>query len=292
MGCGESNAAPHGKPAKSGKSGKSGGKGKAELTPAAVQAARGAGTEKSVIRELEQVGMNLNSKKPASINPSPKSCFICCNSYTRADLKLGVGPINDSLLVAQNHKRRGYTVYFLHNSKPDIFKAFLIRFFDNTTTALTVYFTGHGGQVKDLDGDESDGFDEAMVFDTGHVLDDDLAVLVRDHLNGKTRVLLLTDCCHSGSIWDLQSTQKRGWSMPANVISLSGCADEQTAKQMKVDARDQGLFTHLFWKYCNADPNASPKSLNALINAGMKSYGQRFVVCTTTESMLTKPLFR
>jgi hypothetical protein len=39
---------------------------------------------------------------------------------------------------------------------------------------LTIFYVGHGPQVKNLDGDKGDWFDEGTVFDDGHILDDDL----------------------------------------------------------------------------------------------------------------------
>ena len=42
---------------------------------------------------------------------------------------------------------------------------------------LTLFSSGHGGQTKDLDGDEDDGYDEVIYpldfKQAGHIVDDD-----------------------------------------------------------------------------------------------------------------------
>ena len=43
-----------------------------------------------------------------------------------------------------------------------------------------------------------------MLFDNGYVVDDELAEYLLKYAHGQ-RILLLTDCCHNGSMWDIQS---------------------------------------------------------------------------------------
>jgi len=70
-----------------------------------------------------------------------------------------------------------------------------------------VQFSGHGGQVLDVDGDEDDGYDEAIFpcdYDqNGCIIDDDIyKTLVKPMSNGVHCVVLI-DSCHSGSVLDL-----------------------------------------------------------------------------------------
>lgn len=60
-------------------------------------------------------------------------------------------------------------------------------------------YAGHGGQVKDMDGDEEDLKDETWVLYDGQLLDDELNVLWARFAPG-VRVLVLSDSCHSGSV--------------------------------------------------------------------------------------------
>lgn len=71
-----------------------------------------------------------------------------------------------------------------------------------------IQFSGHGTWVPDLNGDEPDGRDEAIcpvdMGDDGHnlVIDDEINMLLDSRAAG-SRVVLITDCCHSGTIFRL-----------------------------------------------------------------------------------------
>jgi len=66
---------------------------------------------------------------------------------------------------------------------------------------------GHGGQTKDLDGDEEDGYDEVIYpvdFRTqGHIVDDDMHNILVRPLQPGVRLTCIMDSCHSGSALDL-----------------------------------------------------------------------------------------
>jgi metacaspase-1 len=62
-----------------------------------------------------------------------------------------------------------------------------------------LYFSGHGGQIKDHDGDEKDHKDETWCLYDGHYLDDELYAALQQFKTG-TRIVLISDCCHSGGI--------------------------------------------------------------------------------------------
>ncbi|WWC58303.1 metacaspase-1 [Kwoniella dejecticola CBS 10117] len=74
--------------------------------------------------------------------------------------------------------------------------------------ALFFHYSGHGGQTKDLDGDEDDGYDEVIYpLDhqrAGHIVDDECEhhLLVRP-LPAGCRLTAIFDSCHSGSCLDL-----------------------------------------------------------------------------------------
>ncbi|OHS93980.1 Clan CD, family C14, metacaspase-like cysteine peptidase [Tritrichomonas foetus] len=256
------------------------------------QAARNALPIDAALQIFRKTAVDLTGKKPSALPSSmEKCCFICCNTYTKKEYELGVGPMNDSITVAENHKKRGYQVFFVHNPKPDEFLAFLGPLFKLTTKELTIFYTGHGANVKDRNGDESDGMDEAMVFDTGHIVDDKLVDVIIANANGKTRVLLLTDCCHSGSIWDLQSAMKHKKNLPANIISISAAKDSQTAKQTTIGKKSQGIFTYYFWDIVNKNKGITPKEIESKINVSLKKFNQLLVLCGTSKDMESKPLF-
>lgn len=119
------------------------------------------------------------------------------------------------------------------------------------------YFAGHGVNVKDYSGDEQDGLDECFVFvdnqgkidqsihskdANGHVkykammTDDVFAKLVTDSVKPGTKVVIMSDCCHSGTIGDLKKPIWNG----REALTLSGCRDNQTSG----DTGKGGIFTH------------------------------------------------
>ncbi|KAI4232418.1 MAG: hypothetical protein LQ349_005027 [Xanthoria aureola] len=65
----------------------------------------------------------------------------------------------------------------------------------------------HGGQTKDLDGDEEDGYDEVIYpvdFRTaGHIVDDEMHRVMVQSLQPGVRLTAIFDSCHSGSALDL-----------------------------------------------------------------------------------------
>lgn len=65
------------------------------------------------------------------------------------------------------------------------------------------YFSGHGSQVADWNGDEPDGRDECLVpfdYTTVGMLTDDILKAIYDQFPKNGNLTLVMDCCHSGTI--------------------------------------------------------------------------------------------
>ncbi|VUC20708.1 unnamed protein product [Clonostachys rosea] len=73
--------------------------------------------------------------------------------------------------------------------------------------SLFFHYSGHGGQTKDLDGDEPDGFDEVIYpvdfRHNGHITDDEMHRIMVRPLQGGVRLTAIFDSCHSGTALDL-----------------------------------------------------------------------------------------
>lgn len=73
--------------------------------------------------------------------------------------------------------------------------------------SLFLHYSGHGGQTKDLDGDEEDGYDEVIYpvdfKERGHIVDDEIHAIVVNPLQAGVRLTAIFDSCHSGSVMDL-----------------------------------------------------------------------------------------
>jgi len=106
------------------------------------------------------------------------------------------------------------------------------------------YYSGHGTSMRDTSGDEDDGQDEALCFvgpggqlaGRYFMTDDEFTEIVTNNIPEDAKILILTDCCHSGTIGDLD---KEDWE-DRHVISITGCTDVQTSG----DIGKGGIFTH------------------------------------------------
>lgn len=73
--------------------------------------------------------------------------------------------------------------------------------------SLFFHYSGHGGQTKDLDGDEPDGYDEVIYpvdfRQVGHITDDEMHRIMVKPLQAGVRLTAIFDSCHSGTALDL-----------------------------------------------------------------------------------------
>ena len=60
-------------------------------------------------------------------------------------------------------------------------------------------FSGHGGQVPDVSGEETDKLDETWCLYDGQLIDDELYLELGKFATG-VRILVLSDSCHSGTV--------------------------------------------------------------------------------------------
>ena len=77
----------------------------------------------------------------------------------------------------------------------------------SASTWLLISKAGHGGQTKNLDGDEEDGFDEVIYpvdfRQVGHITDDEMHRIIVRPLQAGVRLTCIFDSCHSGAALDL-----------------------------------------------------------------------------------------
>jgi len=102
---------------------------------------------------------------------------------------------------------------------------------------IVLFFSGHGGQQLDLNGDEWDGRDETLCLWDGELVDDDIAEYLC-LLPDQVRVFYVTDSCNSGTNFrGIGSSRFRKRSTPvalpklddpkirARVLHFGGCTD-------------------------------------------------------------------
>lgn len=113
-------------------------------------------------------------------------------------------------------------------------------------------YSGHGYYKKDRNGDELDGKDECLVtVDTKFITDDVLKTNLVNRMSDDVNMICIMDCCHSGTIMDLKYKYKRRGLCELqyndkdskNIISVSGCRDNQTSADAWFTNKWNGALT-------------------------------------------------
>jgi len=88
--------------------------------------------------------------------------------------------------------------------------------------SLFLHYSGHGGSVKDTDGDDADGYDETIIpvdyESAGFILDDEMWLLLVRGLPQGVRLTAIFDSCHSGTVLDLPYTYKVDGSLEIKMV--------------------------------------------------------------------------
>jgi len=124
---------------------------------------------------------------------------------------------------------------------------------------LFFHFSGHGTYTYDRNNDEKDRKDECIVSVDSQVITDDEIYNILKTLPKNCNMIMIFDCCHSGTIADLKfsyvrnsrvaRTNNRKNDIKANVISISGCMDHQTSADAYIQNKFQGAMTFAFLQY-------------------------------------------
>ncbi|KAK0431415.1 peptidase C14 [Armillaria borealis] len=162
--------------------------------------------------------------------------------------------------------------------------------------SLVFHYSGHGGQIRDQNGDEADGYDEVIFpVDGGYIVDDDMHAFMVKPLPPGCRLTALFDCCHSGSALDLPyvwhdfeglfrgGSVTRKWirrkSTQAGVISLSSSKDSR----ISVDTPQGGAMSDAFIMSLKHDAYPTYNQFFDSISKIMKGkYGQMPQLCCSS----------
>jgi len=132
---------------------------------------------------------------------------------------------------------------------------------NNTQSGSIAFFfySGHGSYKRDLNGDEITGYDQCIVpNDFNIIVDDDLKSILTSNLKDGVTLLVLFDCCYSGTALDLKynyndtifgdnyNEYANETETTGNVIMISGCSDYQTSVDTLIDGKNQGALTWAF----------------------------------------------
>ena len=210
-----------------------------------------------------------------------KALCIGINDYPGVDSDLN-GCINDCNDWADALLGRSFAVTKLQNSEAT--KAAILGEFikllesSGPDDVAVLTYSGHGTWLPDVDGDEDDGRDEAMcpydLSETNLILDDDISNIIHEHKKPKTKMVMVMDCCHSGTMikaaclsnpghikvrylpptkfvknpklveaMTISSSRPKVCSLPGAVL-LAGCRDVEYSYDASFGTRANGAFTY------------------------------------------------
>jgi len=180
------------------------------------------------------------------------------------------------------------------------------------------HYSGHGSQVKDLNGDEDDGLDETIIPQDGRTRDvrditDDELDEIFARLKARSALIVL-DSCHSGTA--TRSTDIRTRSVPQDTrvaiyeayektkvktravvpvlesryVVITGAAAHQEALDGPVDGRFHGFFTYALAKSMGAAaPSASAREVFKGVEQELKKIQVRINRVAMPEPQLEAP---
>ena len=144
----------------------------------------------------------------------------------------------------------------------------------NSNDLLFFSYCGHGSQLLDKNGDETDGRDELIVpLDFNVITDDELKTIIQTYLKPNVTLFALFDCCNSGSVLDLKyqyldslnydnyTENNNATDTLGNIIMISGCTDNQTSADTFINNASQGAMTWAFIESVNSKPKLSWREL-------------------------------
>ena len=191
------------------------------------------------------------------------------------DLKGCVNDANDWTALLQGF---GFSVNTILDSKATIstVKAAMQGLIDSTNAgdvAVLTYF-GHGTQVTDRSGDESDPYDEAICLYDGNLIDDELR-LILNGIHPQAALVVISDSCFSGSVTRLAGEKAIPRFMPPQVstagrlarrtflipeadmpeILVSGCSDSEYSYDAEFNGRPNGAMSAYAIQVIKQNPN-------------------------------------
>ena len=139
--------------------------------------------------------------------PKGRAIVIGLNGVDPKHYSGWAGPLNaceaDASSMAQIAGAQGIDVHSLltqQATRDGVMKEFAAAANDlKDGDLLMLTYSGHGGQVPDLNGDEDDGLDETWCLYDGQLVDDELYKALSSFKPG-VRVVVLSDSCHSGTV--------------------------------------------------------------------------------------------
>ena len=220
--------------------------------------------------ELTKSVSVFSNKVSDLLNKINKKALLYGINYYNTPYRLS-GCLNDAqeiknLLLSSNFKEENIKLYddSISSIRKPTRKNMLEDFTNlvksgNSGDELFFYYSGHGSNILDKNGDEKDGYDELIIpCDFNPIIDDELKQIIKDNLKENVTLIALFDCCFSGSVLDLKyqyldsmnndrtTVYSNELDTKGNVVMISGCADNQTSSECLYGKIPRGAMTVAF----------------------------------------------
>lgn len=211
-----------------------------------------------------------------------EALIVAIDDYEGTKYDLG-GVKKDAVNVKALFESWGFHVTLVRNAD----SMNLEQYLQNASSSLRsdgkfiFYYSGHGFHVKDLNGDEADGEDEALVLSDGQKNELFLDDALFGYLNAiKAKKLVLLDSCHSGTAFKAFGDKPKPKSITQNAVSgvmktkafrpqeskiakgeyivFSAAQD----KEESLDTSNGGLFTNAFLHQVSASSGRDANLMN------------------------------
>jgi len=257
----------------------------------------------------------------SAYTPKKEALLVGIDQYRNGETLPGIRlDINQMQKLLE---RRGFHVRVLFNQEATldrVEKALRSYRTLNANDSFFFYDSSHGTQVPDLNGDESDGLDEAYVlYDVNPSIPTEEGLLIDDHLDSllahiPAKKVMVTDACHSGTMYKSFSRHAKTKSIPIasnfrfinkeavmgkvqrpkNLVVFGASSDNEKS----IATSDGSLFTEAFYDAWSNNPNITFEQMQKATNAHIKdacNHDRELVAYTptlysTNRHFITKPM--
>jgi hypothetical protein len=243
-------------------------------------------------RQISNILSNYKPRPNTQINKKTQ-CLLVGINYFKTNYEL-FGCINDvqTLRIKMNASGFKNIVTLTDDKNPKPTRKVILDNFTNLLRRsqpgeLIVFtYSGHGSNIRDRNGDETDKMDE-LIFpcDLNRILDDELKTIIQQNLKKNVTLFALFDCCFSGTVLDLKYQymdsmnydkdiiNNKNLDTHGDVIMISGCTDNQYSADAYIDKKYQGAMTWSFIESLRQLKNPSWRELVKNMRTLLKTNG-------------------
>ena len=164
--------------------------------------------------------MNFADSYSQNHFPVKHAFVVAISNYSPSSGFRHIDADNDLRIIMKLLRQQGFTDTIVLANGQATKEGFILSFKKLRSNVhpgdiVFIHFSTHGQQIEDLNGDETDGLDEAIaLYDSqttgsndykgqNHLIDDDFGIMIeqlRTDLGKEGDLLVMIDACHSGSM--------------------------------------------------------------------------------------------